>query len=681
MAPDRGALDADSVIFNFSARQLTNDEKRVLKLGLDFGLPVFRLNYFNFFLMFEKLYSKLSKFPIYQCVENAQDEFKNQLKLIAIKFFYNFKPYKRSCPVFSKNDFTIIRRLREDTSIYITRPDKGTGVVLLNTTDYINKVKNIIDDRTKFELVGIEEKKLVIKLEDKLNNAMRSLKAKGVISNEFYNSVHSSGSQLGKLYGLPKTHKDGCPVRPILSACNTHNFQLAKNLVPILSNLAIGDYTLKNSYEFTSMIRTMPNADSLLMCSLDIESLYTNVPVDEAIEIVLNLLYHSDVETHVGLTRQQLAKLLSLALKDSYFKFDGQIYQQTQGLAMGSPLSPIIANIFLNDFEKVHLQNCPIDLRPTFYRRYLDDTFILFKSNEQAENFFNFFNSRHNQIKFTKEDETDNKLAFLDVTINRRNDQFVTSVFRKRTFTGLSTNYFSNIFHQYKLSAIYALIFRAYHLCSNYHLFHQEVCFLKSYFSKNNFPMPLFESVVKKVLGKVREADTEIVPKVDRQTCYVQLPFLMHQTSKLKSEVLVLLQKFYPQLETMFYFRNNFTLGGLLKRRDQPNVMMRSSVIYRYTCHCCQQCYIGSTSLQMFVRTSQHHGRSFRTGSLLTQPPNSSIRNHCIDSDHPFRLQNLSVLSSANAESDLRMLESIYIWRERPSLNQNQLAVPLNIVN
>ena len=176
------------------------------------------------------------------------------------------------------------------------------------------------------------------------------------------------------------------------------------------------------------------------------------------------------------------------------------------------------------------------------------------------------------------------------------------------------------------------------------------------------------------------EADSDTAPKVDHQTCYIQLPFLMYQTNELKSDVLALIQKFYPQLKPMFYFRNNFTLGRMLKGRDQPDVMMRSSVVYKYTCNCCQQFYIGSTTLQMFVRTSQHHGRSFRTGSHLTQPPNSSIRNHCFDKDHPFKLENFSIISSVNHESDLRILESIHIWKERPTLNQNQLSVQLNII-
>ena len=72
--------------------------------------------------------------------------------------------------------------------------------------------------QTKFEEIHAEEEKLLINLEDKLNNALRSLKTKGNISESFYNSWYSSGSQLGNIYGLPKGHKKNYPVRPIVTA-------------------------------------------------------------------------------------------------------------------------------------------------------------------------------------------------------------------------------------------------------------------------------------------------------------------------------------------------------------------------------------------------------------------------------------------------------------------------------
>jgi hypothetical protein len=190
------------------------------------------------------------------------------------------------------------------------------------------------------------------------------------------------------LYGLPKVHKEGCPVRPILAAHSNPNFNLGKLLVPILSSLSDNDYTLKNSYDFVQSIGRLDNADSYFMCSLDVESLYTNVPVNETIDIILDRIFTNDLILHHGLTRNSLQKLLKLSLNDSFFRFDGCLYQQLDGLAMGSALSPVVANIFLDQFETQHLRNCPPEFKPKFYRRYLDDTFFLFNNEEEALLFF-----------------------------------------------------------------------------------------------------------------------------------------------------------------------------------------------------------------------------------------------------------------------------------------------------
>lgn len=106
--------------------------------------------------------------------------------------------------------------------------------------------------------------------------------------------------------------------------------------------------------------------------------------------------------------------------------------------------------------------------------------------------------------------------------------------------------------------------------------------------------------------------------------------------------------------------------------------MTRSNIVYNYECHCCQQCYVGSTTLQLFVRSSKHFGRSYRTLRPLSKPEKSSIREHCMDRDHPMRLENFSILDYGTT-SDLKLLESLYIHKNSPSLNDHQSSVTLNI--
>ena len=95
------------------------------------------------------------------------------------------------------------------------------------------------------------------------------------------------------------------------------------------------------------------------------------------------------------------------------------IYQQTDGVAMGTPLGPLIANIFKSFHEKSWLHNCPSAFKPLVYRRYVDDCFLLFKSFDHVPLFLNYLNHRHSNISFTSEQEKKGKLPFLDIEISR----------------------------------------------------------------------------------------------------------------------------------------------------------------------------------------------------------------------------------------------------------------------
>ena len=648
-------------------------------MGLDFNLPTTKLNFFKYFSTFERLYATLSQTDIIDSLPNAMDKFKHKLRTIANKYYYNSKSYKNSCPIFNKDHFNALRNLSRNKNIYITKPDKGQGVVLLNRNSYIQKVLDIIDDIANFIKIDTDEKVLCIKLEDKVNNQLSKLKSEGCITDDFYCSSYASGTRIGSLYGLLKVHKENIPVRPILSASGTHNFSLRKSMLPLISHLSKSEYSLANSHDFINAINEIPNADEYYMCSFDIVSLYTNVPVEEAINVILNSIYSNDVSSHKGLSRTQLEKLLALVLNDSYFKFNDCIYKQTSGLSMGSSISPVIANIFLNNFESTVLANCPLNFKPSFYRRYMDDTFLLFRNEQQAKMFLDYINSQHNKLQFTYEGESKNCLPFLDVMVTRTNNSFVTSVFRKETFTGLGTIFFSNLTFKYKTCSIYTLIHRAYRTCSNYSLFHTEVVFLRSFFTENFYPENIFNGVLKKFLNQ-RFAVKISHSTVPRHKIFINLPYIGFQTTKMQGDIRSLLSSFFPQIQPNFYYNNNFKIGSFFSKYRSPDLLLRSSVIYQYECHCCQQCYIGSTQLQLFRRIAQHEGVSFRTFRHLSKPDFSSIRLHCETQNHPFNRKSFTVIDSCNSKTDLKLLESLHISQKHPSLNTSKIATPLNII-
>ena len=126
-----------------------------------------------------------------------------------------------------------------------------------------------------------------------------------------------------------------------------------------------------------------------------------------------------------------------MTTEESYFIFNGLLYKQIDGVAMGSPLGPSLANTFMSYHEKNWLNNCPQGLKPLFYRRCVDDIFILLKSNDHLKYFQDFLNSCHINISFSMETEKENKLSFLDVDITREQGKSTTTIYRKTTFSGI----------------------------------------------------------------------------------------------------------------------------------------------------------------------------------------------------------------------------------------------------
>ncbi len=119
----------------------------------------------------------------------------------------------------------MLNNLRKDKNVIITRPDKSNGLVILNRNDYVNKTEEILNHKTKYKILQVDWLKHSLRLEGRLNSFEIDKKK---LPDNYYEWLFASGSSPGVLYGLPKVHKLGCPIRPILSAINTFNYNLAK---------------------------------------------------------------------------------------------------------------------------------------------------------------------------------------------------------------------------------------------------------------------------------------------------------------------------------------------------------------------------------------------------------------------------------------------------------------------
>ena len=140
------------------------------------------------------------------------------------------------------------------------------------------------------------------------------------------------------------------------------------------------------------------------MVSFDISSLYTNVPLDDTIQLILKNLYETRT-TPPTIKRDDMEQLLIFATKRSHFLFDGKLYDQIDGVSMGSPLAPLLAEIFLQDFEKKNSSTFT-SMGIMFYKRYVDDTFALINSTSSPSDICHQLSQFHKSIKFTYEEQS-----------------------------------------------------------------------------------------------------------------------------------------------------------------------------------------------------------------------------------------------------------------------------------
>ena len=237
----------------------------------------------------------------------------------------------------------------------------------------------------------------------------------------------------------------------------------------------------------------------------------------------------------------------------------------------------------------------------------------MFSHQEHARSFLDFINSYHPNIKFTMESEVNNCISFLDININRTNEGFSTGIFRKTTFTGLGLNFLSYCPLSFKLNSCKTLLHRAYSLCSSWALFHEEVTFLKKYFSNNGYPSFIFDKSLRQFLENISPKTQELT--VPKKSVYVSLPYMGGMSTVVKRELNNVLTSLYPYVNFHFIFSNPLTISSMFKFKDVLPELMRSRVIYHFNCPKCNLGnYVGCTNRLLKVRIDSHRGVSHRTG-------------------------------------------------------------------
>ena len=268
-----------------------------------------------------------------------------------------------------------------------------------------------------------------------MQRAIRNIKSK--LPEDKYKTLYPTGSSPGKFYGTAKVHKlkednyhvDNLPIRPIVSNIGTASYHLAKYLAQLLKPLSISSSTVKNSEDFINTFKNEIQPPNYKLISFDVVSLFTSVPLDFTIDLILKRIYvYKEITTEI--LKNDMKTLLYSCTKHVHFTYNQEIYSQRDGVIMGSPIGPVMANIFMVGLENNVLP--PLSSHMTKWKRYVDDT-ICYINVDSVDYVLGTLNNYHKNISFTYELETEMEISFLDILIKRNEGSVTTTVHHKKT--------------------------------------------------------------------------------------------------------------------------------------------------------------------------------------------------------------------------------------------------------
>ena len=282
----RSTQNPEKVIFNFSKYVLSDCEKSLLTKGLNFSMTCIKLDYADYLVQFELFFRDIRHLDI---MSNEDLDFvKTKTKEAALS---SYRSYNNNVPQnLSKEELTALQNLSKNIDLIIQKSDKGNSVVIVQRQDYLGKMNDILSDEKKFSKVSLKDDTLLnfsINQVKHADNFFKKFVESKRMTEKTRKSLKPVGTRPGIMYGSCKVHKTGIgncpPFGPILSALNTSTYKLTTFLVPILKPLVTNEFTVKDSFHFAEEI--VDQQHDFFMGSLDVDCLFTNIPLEETIEI------------------------------------------------------------------------------------------------------------------------------------------------------------------------------------------------------------------------------------------------------------------------------------------------------------------------------------------------------------------------------------------------------------
>lgn len=651
----------DKAFVNLSTVSIPNDIRWLLSLGPKFALP-----------------SDNFDFPLFDVIADTEEIIKTisdskskdiaRAKIASIVSSAEYTQCKQRKNIVNMT----INRIYNNTVIFfkkhnellVASTDKGKSTVVMLKTDYDNKIQQLLNDHDTYITLQCNPIKTLQAKNNKLIHQLLILK---LIENRDRFSLLTHNSTNPKMYALMKTHKPDIPARPVVACVDTPTSAMSSMLSDILKQLLDDDiYNIKNSITLKQKLSNVTIESTEIMVSFDIVSLFTNIPVNLAIEIINE--QWEKLSKITKFPKSLFFEMLKFCLIDgNYFVYKDVAYRQIFGMPMGNPLSTIIADIVTQRLLNTILAK--LMYVPKVFVKYVDDIFAIIPKNAISET-QNLLNSFHSRLKFTVEVENDSMIPYLDVKIIRNPDGTIsTDWYQKCISSNRILNYYSQHPHSQKLNTASNFVSRVLSLSSE--KFHKKnKLLITTILTENNYPYADTQRYIHSYYRKrnnIGENNDDITEKQYKGVTYIK---------GVSEKIEKVIKHYCPQTQTA-YRSSNCIKNIFTKLKDKVPSNEQKNVIYRIPCQgniengsTCELAYIGQTK-QYIGKRIDNHKYDLSKKIHNTNVASTALMDHCKETGHTPNFDNVSILDRAQHYGRRLTKEALHIQTEK-SMNHKR---------
>ncbi|XP_062538225.1 uncharacterized protein LOC134206513 [Armigeres subalbatus] len=479
------------------------------------------------------------------------------------------------------------------SDILVIPSDKGNKTVLMFAEDYKQKMLALVNDHQTYERIPRDP---TSRFQNQNNSIVQRIRALDLIDDKTARSLKTYSAVCPKIYGQPKAHKTGLPLRPVVPNMTAPSYNLAKFVASILKQSIESPYNIKDSFSFCEFINGTQLPPNHMLVSLDVTALFTSIPKHLVIENVRQKW--NDIKQHTNINQSLFVEIIEFCIDSSYFVYEGQYYKQKFGTAMGNPLSPIAADLVMETLLNTVLEN--MGFRLPFIRKYVDDLVTAIPL-EKLKQLLDAFNSYDIHIQFTHELEMNNRLPYLDMLLIRQQNQRVTTEwYSKPIASGRFLDFYSIHPMSMKLNVAKNFICRVNKLSTSLSDTEKHKI-IDDHLKLNHYPSNLRHRLENRMNERRHQTQSNVTEEKRLKYTYRSLAYIPGLSSRIDK----LLKKDYTNIKLANY--NIKTVRQIFSNIKDPTPPgQQTNAIYNIPCIPCPACYIDMTTNKLSTRMSGH---------------------------------------------------------------------------